>query len=206
MFYFKNQKKHNNFKNSKQKDSRQKNSKQRGAAFVEFALVLPIILFAFFGIFAVSRLFITYSAMENLARAGTLWGSARLPYCNSSGDCTYPACKVGTVETNWESTKNIDPKKSCINFAIMKMNESAESYIRILQLKDIDYTIQVSQESVGSSTACLITITASAKYKDNFFGNKDEQSSLNFGMDAEFKPFNPKISFKSISYRSELCG
>lgn len=56
--------------------------KSRGVVMIEFAIVLPIFLLLFFGIYAAISLFRSYNALGNITREATLWASAELPINN----------------------------------------------------------------------------------------------------------------------------
>jgi Flp pilus assembly protein TadG len=64
-------------------------SRRRGQSVVEFALILPIMLFLIAGAVDIGRLFFAYVTIENAAKEGAFYGATN-PSCDSSASCADP--------------------------------------------------------------------------------------------------------------------
>lgn len=90
----------------------------RGQSIVEFALVLPLMLFLFAGAADLGRLFFNYVALENAVKEGAVYG-ARYPLCdNASSLCPNPNNVQWRVENEARTAANtalITPSSECRN-------------------------------------------------------------------------------------------
>jgi len=92
--------------------------RSRGQSVVEFALVLPLMLFIFAGAADLGRLFFNYVAVENAVKEGALYGS-RYPLCdNASSLCPSPNNVQWRVENEARTASNtalVTPSSECRN-------------------------------------------------------------------------------------------
>lgn len=90
----------------------------RGQSVVEFALVLPLLLFLFAGAADLGRLFFNFVALENAVKEGALYGS-RYPLCdNASSLCPSPNNVQWRVENEARTaadTALVSPSSDCRN-------------------------------------------------------------------------------------------
>jgi len=105
--------------NRTDKDSR----RQSGATLIEFALILPILLFLLFGIFEFGRIFNTYLIVVNGAREGARHGALG-------------SNQAEIIQKSTEACPNLDP--GLMSFVVSGAEGNSGQQVRVRVIYSVD--------------------------------------------------------------------